>query len=260
MRKIIFIFIISLLYQINNACAKEKIVLASDIWCPYICTPNSDFPGYMVEMARDIFAEFDIEVEVKITSWHKALKDAKNGKINGVLGAMKSDAYDFIFPETHQALDVTKCYIRGDEDWKYKDLTSLDGKKIGLILNYEYPYELSQYVIKQYRKNPKLFEIATGEEAVDHSVDNLISGKIDVYIENHHVMEMYLANKKHLEIKEVGTVSTTPEKLYIAFSPKNATSYDYVQFLNRGMADYKNSGKLLKLYQKYGIYQDVEKK
>ena len=41
----------------NGLLTAKTVVLVADEWCPYNCAPNSDKPGYVVEIAELVFAE-----------------------------------------------------------------------------------------------------------------------------------------------------------------------------------------------------------
>lgn len=54
---------LALLLAVVLQCARaETITIVADPWCPYNCEPGSDEPGFMVEIARRVFAEAGIEV------------------------------------------------------------------------------------------------------------------------------------------------------------------------------------------------------
>lgn len=49
---ILAVSIFSLSTQVK---AEEVITLVADEWCPYNCVPNSEKPGYAIEIAQEIF-------------------------------------------------------------------------------------------------------------------------------------------------------------------------------------------------------------
>ena len=239
--------------------AKEKIILAADVWCPYNCEPDSKNPGFLIEMAQIIFEEHDIEIEYRLMPWSKALDAVKNGSIHAVVGASKASDRNFIYPDHYQALDVINCYVREEVNWNYSGNASLSGKKLGLILNYKYPYEVSEYIDNLYLETPDKIFFATGNNAVKQNVDSLRDGIIDVYLENANVMDSFISYFKIPDIKKAGSVNVNPTKVYIAFSPEIRKSYIYASMLSRGMVKIRNSGQLADLYKKYGIYTGLEK-
>ena len=79
-----YFIVILLLSCAQFAFAKEKIILAADMWCPYNCEPDSKNPGFLIEMAKIIFEEHDIEIEYRLMPWSKALDAVKNGSIHAI--------------------------------------------------------------------------------------------------------------------------------------------------------------------------------
>ena len=53
----------------------------------------------MVDIAREIFAASGFDVEYRNYGWARSLSLARENRIDGVIGALKGDAPDFVFPE-----------------------------------------------------------------------------------------------------------------------------------------------------------------
>jgi polar amino acid transport system substrate-binding protein len=243
----------------NLVFAKETITIASDMWCPYNCDPKSDNPGFLIEIAKSIFEKQNIAIEYRLMSWSDSLEALENGEIHAIVGASKTDDRDFVYPENYQALEVVNCYIKKDMDWYYAGINSISGKKLGLILNYKYPYEISTYIDEVFPIHPENFLFSTGENAVAANINNLKNSATEIYLENSNVMDAYLAKNPDVELKEAGSVNSAPTEIYIAFSPKIKKSHIYAALLSDGMAELRNSGKLSELYKKYGIYTGFTK-
>jgi hypothetical protein len=43
----------------------QQLVIAADVWCPVNCSIKDEKPGYMIEVARQIFNQNNIQVEYK---------------------------------------------------------------------------------------------------------------------------------------------------------------------------------------------------
>jgi hypothetical protein len=39
------------------------ITVVTDDWCPYSCTPGSEYPGYMIEVAAEIFKKAGYQIK-----------------------------------------------------------------------------------------------------------------------------------------------------------------------------------------------------
>jgi len=55
------------------------LLVLSDPWCPYNCQPDSDKPGYVVEMLREIFPPPTWQLKYQIVPWDRALQQVREG-------------------------------------------------------------------------------------------------------------------------------------------------------------------------------------
>jgi polar amino acid transport system substrate-binding protein len=235
--------------------SKEKIILAADKWCPYNCEPGSETPGYMVEMAKEIFSKYNIEIDYIVKPWDEAIEDVKEGRVHGIIGSSFMENSDLVFPSVPQAYGITAAYTLQDSKWKYDGINSLKGLKIGLILGYKYPEDIGNYVFITLPKAPELFIFEGGKNAVQDQINNLVDNKTDVYFENEYVMSWEMKSSNEIKLRNAGQVGNDLDRLYIAFSPKLKKSYTYAKILSEGMEEMRNSGKLAELYKKYGLSQ-----
>jgi polar amino acid transport system substrate-binding protein len=76
----------------------DVIRLRADLWCPYNCEPGADRPGYMVEIAREVFAAAGHEIEYRTLNWVRSLEEARHGTVDGVIAATAVEAAGFVLP------------------------------------------------------------------------------------------------------------------------------------------------------------------
>lgn len=253
MKKIIAIGISLFLFIVISSTDSwaDVITLRADEWCPYNCQPNSNEPGFMVEIAEVIFKKAGHTVEYDIMPWSRAIEDARQGKINGIIAAGKDDAPDFIFPEIEQAKMYGAFYVKKGDSWQYKGLDSLKVKVLGVIKDYTYIPEIDKY-INDNQKNRKLIQVASGDTALDSSIKKLLAGRIGVVIEDSNVMSQYI--KKNLGADQLQVAGQLPpDDLYIAFSPSNPKSKEYAKMISEGIAELRKSGKITEILNKYGL-------
>lgn len=229
----------------------DTITLGADEWCPYNCDPGSDLPGFMVEIAATIFKAKGHTVDYRVMPWTRAIQDARTGKYNGIIGAGKEDAPDFVFPAEEAALMKNALFGKSGMTWRYTGIDSLNEKTLGVVKGYTYTEEIDSY-IKANEKKSQRIQVASGETALDSNVKKLISGRIDVIIEDANVMGHYLKkNALENEVQEVGEMPT--DKLFIAFSPSNPLSQNYAGMISEGLVQLRNSGELKRILEKYGL-------
>lgn len=229
----------------------DTIKLRSDSWCPYTCDPKSASPGFLIEIAREIFEKAGHKIDYQTLNWARAIEEARNGNIDGVVGGYKSDSPDFIFPTEPQCLAYSTLFTNAKETFSYKDQTSLATKKVGVINGYSYD-EATDQAIKDKNKS---YVVVAGDRASEQLIKMLETKRIDAYYENPIVFEhqLSLLKMKSSDFKDIGGPPQKNTECYIAFSPKNPKSKQYAEILSKGMLDLRQSGRLKKILANYHI-------
>ena len=245
------IIVLPLLQLISISLYADTIRLRSDAWCPYTCDPTSTTPGFLIEIAREVFKKSGHTIDYKTLNWARAIEEARNGSIDGVVGGYKSDTLDFIFPKEPQCLAYFALFTNASDTFSYKDQKSLTAKKIGVINGYSYD-EITDQAIKEKNKS---YVIVAGERASEQLIKMLQAKRIDAYYENPIVFEhqLSLLGLKSSEFKNAGGPPQQNTECYIAFSPKNPKAKLYAEILSTGMLDLRRNGTLKKILEHYHI-------
>lgn len=235
----------------------EEITIVADEWCPYNCTATSEKPGYVVELAREIFAEQNIKVKYKVLPWERALKQTSNGEYQGIIGiAKKEGGNNYIYPANEVGVNINYFYVKTPSYWHYENESSLEFATIGLVQGYSYA-DLGNYV-QTYKDDNLRIQITTTENPVATNVKKLLAGRITAIYEDRFVQEYYL-NKENIKdlVTRAGTAhkKITPEEdyIYLAFPKKNAKSKQYAKIFNSGLEKWRKNGKLEELMKKYKL-------
>lgn len=232
----------------------ETVTIVADNWCPYNCEPKSDKPGFMIEIAQKVFEKHGITVDYKILPWTRAVEETRAGKYTAVVGALRKDVPDFIFPEEHQARSQDGFFVKKGNPWRFKDISSLESVSLGAIAGYAYNDEINDYV-EAHKDDFKRVQLAFGGEALYINAKKLLLGRIGALVENVDVMRQYLKdNKKDGEIEFAGSLSTDVSgNLYVAFSPANPDAARYATMLSEGTKVLRESGELKAIMVRYGL-------
>ena len=259
---LIFKTILTIVVGISLSCHQakaENITLAADIWCPYNCDPQSDKPGYMVEVAKAAFAKHGITVDYKVMPWARAIEDTKANKYNGVIGAYYRDAPGFVYPDIHQGKCQNAYYVRQDNDWVFKGIESLSDKTLGVVSDYSYSEDLDAYIESNKDNSLKIQKIY-GDNATENNLKKLVMGRLDVIVEDIHVTEYYLSQNNLSgmkdKLKKAGIVEDKTDGsgiVFIAFSPNNPNSKKYAKILSDETKIMMENGEFAKILEKYGI-------
>jgi len=245
-KSIIILLSLTLFSQVLWA---DDIVITADPWCPYLCEPESDMPGFMVEIAQQVFKKAGHNLIYKHEPWARALRNSRMGTNNGSIGAYKSDAPDHIFTAEELGVSTTLFFIKKGTAWRYNSTVSLEKITIGVIRGYSYGGELDAYV-KKHQKNWKKVQIS---DSLHSLVKKLLAGRIDTFPDDRMVVNWYVKkNNLSGKLQEAG-LAVDSEKLYIAFSPKLKSSQKYAEILSNGIGEFRKNGQLSKILSRYGL-------
>ncbi|MGH1460942.1 MAG: substrate-binding periplasmic protein [Neptuniibacter sp.] len=240
-----------LLFIFAGSANAEKIVLAADEWCPFNCKPVSSKPGFMIEVATQVFSEQGHTVEYKVMSWSRAIREARVGNINGIIGAFKGDAPDFIYPDQELSILSNTFFVRKDSQWKFKNVSSLKEVQLAAIAGYDYGDELRDYI--QNNQTDQVSLLNGQGQPLAKAIKLLHKKRVDALIEADPVF-WYTAQTLGLQdqFKTAGR-SNEPEHSYITFSPALPTSKNYAQILSAGIESLRANGDLARILSKYGL-------
>lgn len=232
--------------------AANLITVAGDNWCPYNCEPGSELPGYMIEIATEVFKQAGYEVRYESVPWSRVVTGVEEGIYDAAVGAAKGDIPGAIFPEEELGSATNSLFVRKGDPWRYAGAESFKNIHLGVIGEYYYTDEINAYI--EANKNSSQVDILLGDNAVERNLTKLLDKKIDVYIEDYNVA-YYAANKIGLDknaIEIAGSIDE-PMLIYVAFSAKNPQSAKWAGLLSAGIKELRASGRLAEILKKYGM-------
>lgn len=243
--------VLILLSAFANNAAAEKITIAADVWCPFNCEPNSEQPGFMIEVANKVFTAQGHEVNYIVMNWSRAIREAELGNINGIIGAFPGDAPDFIFPEQELSVLSNTFFVHKDSNWHYQGVDSLKEIQLVAIAGYDYGPELRKYIQQSGSEHVSL--LSGQGQPLRRGIQMLNLKRIGAIVEADQVF-WYTAQQLGIagNFKAAGH-SSEPMKSYIAFSPALESSSEFAQTLSDGIVSLRASGELAEILQKYGL-------
>jgi polar amino acid transport system substrate-binding protein len=228
-----------------GAALADTLSLRADNWCPMNCDPKSDKPGYLIEIAKAIFSPAHT-IDYQTLNWARAISETRTGAFTAIVGAAKSDAPDFVFPDNELGNSKSCFYAKADSKWSYTGTDSLKAVKLGVTKDYTYGDPFDAYV----KTNPGNVEALSGDDVLEKQVKMLLADRTGALIDDSNVVSHYM-NANKVAIKEAGCLEATP--LYIAFSPKNPKAKEYAKQLSDGVASLRSAGKLQPILDRYGL-------
>ena len=227
-----------------------KVKIATDPWCPYVCEEQGRNPGMLVEIAEQAFAVTGYFIEFIWLNWARAIKEARVGNVQGIIGAYRSDSPDFLFGKEHLALSHMCFYTKPNDHWRYSGLSSLNSQSISLVNAYSYGDEFDNYVIKEQLSGRKNIFRAYGKETLKQRITLLNNNKVDVLVEDQLVInEVNRSLKQGSQLRHAGCLPS--EKIYLAFSPDSNLSPRLSRALDQGIKILRENGRLQQIINKY---------
>ncbi|MBF0242021.1 MAG: transporter substrate-binding domain-containing protein [Desulfamplus sp.] len=230
----------------------DVITLRADMWYPYNGEPNSDKPGYIIEIADYIFTNAGHQIDYQLLNWARTCKEVESGKWNGAVGGSYKENPGCIFSEEELGVMQNVFYAKKGINWRYSGVESLKNIKIGIIKDYSYGDTLNEY-FKTEKSN--LVQVIYGDNPLEANIKKLLLGRIDVVIEDKAVFEA-IAHKMNIlpQIEVVGNLPIDESyHIFIAFSPKNSKSEEYADLITKGVKEMRANGKLDEILASYGL-------
>jgi polar amino acid transport system substrate-binding protein len=253
MKKGLFLCFIFIVLTASYTPGGEVITLRADIWEPYNAAPESDKPGFMIEVAKTIFtkAGYTVDYQCKGWTWDRSIEEVRQGRIDAIVGAAKDDAPDFVFPEEPFVYQQVTIFKKKGNPWRYQGVNSLQNIKLGVISGYAYDEAIDEYIKKNADKGN--IQVVKTDNALELNIKKLDAGRIDATIED---ASVFFSKAASLGMKdkfeEAGFVGE-PDNITIAFSPAKETSKKYAEILSKGFKEMRASGEMKKLMDKYGL-------
>lgn len=235
----------------GSALAQEKTaVLAADPWCPHTCGAQDAKPGYMIEVAREALAKGGWQVVYKTAAWARVMHDVKAGKLDGAAGSLRDEgeAAGLVVPDEPLGRQANAFVVRAGDPWTMQGLDSLQGRKVGSIKDYSYSKEIDGWL----EGHAAQVQALGGENALDRNLQKLVSGRIDVVVEDEAVLLHALrAGKLGDKVRIAGQMPGGD--LFLALTPVGGRGAALAKALDQGIRDLRASGRLGQIVEGYGL-------
>jgi polar amino acid transport system substrate-binding protein len=145
--KAFFITLTMLVLLCPSALAAEKLVFATTVWPPYQYEENGQLTGITADIVREAARRLNIELEIQVLPWKRALRDVKEGYANGMLSALHTEERSQFMYYTSLPLFSVRTVIFGKKEKQIKitGLDDLKNKSIGVVVGYSYGPEFDNY-------------------------------------------------------------------------------------------------------------------
>ena len=251
-RHMVAIFIVALgLHGTVRAQPAEVVRIATEDWCPLVCTENGKVTGgYLTEAITQAMQLRGYKVEFALRLDFGAINEMKGTALQGT----------FVGPHDQgvKISDVVfwtrECfYTLTDSAWTYNGVESLTSVSLGISSDFTFEVpELDQHIEKN-RRNHNLIDIAHGDHASSINLNKLLGKRFQVLAEDEAVMAMLLDKTKAADKVRMAGCTGKPLPIYVGFFNENPHSDDYAKALNAGMKQLAANGQLAALRQRYNV-------
>lgn len=249
----LLLFILQLFFVPLSAQA-ETLRFATDSWCPYICDTQSQKPGILVEATSEILLSSQYQPEYLRINWAQSIKQVRSGQLDALMGTYISDAPDFIYGKTAFMQSQMCFFVPQADNWKYKDLLSLDSRRIAIMNGYSYGALMDSYILNNENSGEHNIMRVSGDEDIKRRLTLLNRGRINTIIEDKRVFSYFISQAGvDSQFKSAGCLA--PEDVHIGFSPNIESSTQRAAMLEAGIKQLEESGRLEQIIQSYLVLQ-----
>lgn len=242
------VFTAILLAAIVSEAKADTIELRADDWCPYTCA-SSEHQGLLVEIATHIFTAAGHRVNFRTVPWTRAVLEVQHHQANGLIGVTPAEAPSLLYSAEPLMYAEDHWFVRTDNPWRFDDLTSLAGIKLGATEGYSYGQDIDAY-IAQHKSDAEKVQLYISDVSLQRNLRKLQRGNIDVLLEDCRVVTRAVQrHKKKVALVSAGLASQIG--LYIGFAADHPKSKHYIELLNKGSRALVESGELAQMLARY---------
>ena len=229
----------------------KEIVLGADIFCPYNCEtledPQSEFPGYIVELLHEIARQQAIDLKIVKRPATRIVVEMQSGTLQGTISVFSTkDVTSF-------GAKLQPCFVtRKDNPWEFNGPDSLLDICLGLVPDYGSAQWVMEHAEKYHDDDTKI-QWVRGEEPLVQNLKKIVAKRIDATRGD--AGAILWAAKQHqldAELKLVGCGDPSILRA-IGFAENFAEKQAYIDLFNKGYAALEESGRVQQLLDKYGL-------
>jgi len=227
-----------------------EMTMGLDAWEPYqYMTVGNKAAGLDVELVQAVTKGMDCKLNVVQGSWLELLSLLKEGNVDFVLGASKTEEREkFAYFSEPYRQERFQLYVRNEHaNLDVADLKAFveAGHKVGVVNEYYYGDEVAMLYA-----DDKLRSMFIGAIISELNVARLLDEEIDGLLEDSFVGASLLRRKGLDKYIKPHAISMGNSDVFVMFSKSSVTEQQVQQF-NAGMAQLRGSGVYEQIVNKY---------
>lgn len=249
-----FTAIAVLLLAAPLAQAEEPVRLASDAWCPFVCTSGEQVAGgYLVDAAAAALALRGKDAVPVLMPLNRAMHETVLGHIDGVYAPAIDARLRLSMP---LAYSRACFYTLAGSPWHYSGPGSLADRQVGIIDDYGYDDgPMDQYISRNRGQATKL-HFSYGQAAGLSNLRMLLHGRVPVVLEHEAVMARLAEGEQvSSRLRRAGCLEHRLP-LTVGFAADSQKATAALAALEDGLRELESSGALQALRKRYQLPAD----
>ncbi|WP_341662534.1 transporter substrate-binding domain-containing protein [Vibrio sp.] len=213
-----------------------------DEWPPYVID-SPYIKGLAYEIIEEAFSAQGYQMKHTIKPWSRALREVVMQRYDIALTVWKSsDRLKYLYFSDAYLVNSLIFVTLKDNAFDYQGVTSLAGKRVGVLRGYAYNDAFMQ---------SKDFERLDADNLTTN-IKKLRTGRIDVLVADKMVFRWLLRNS-NLDINGFKLISKplAENTLHLAISRYHPNKEEIMSAFNTGLKSLQESGRILKIFEKY---------
>lgn len=163
---------------------------------------------------------------VDFLPWSRAITQANQGKVDGLLTAVHSEAPELSFTSIPTA-EYRSCFLNIRQEKINRPRKFLHSAKIGISADYGYGTEIDTIINTFDEKN---VVVMSGQNTIDRLLKLNRNNRIDFFVEDE-LVAAYAAQRVQLKLSSAKCGEKHP--FYLTINPEFNSRYNVVQLLNK---------------------------
>lgn len=224
---------------------RAEIRLVANPWPPYTGERMLN-GGVATEIVRTALERAGYETTFEVVPWSRALNGSQNGAYDLLVCAWQSVERQQVFRLSDAYIENRIVFLRrAGSTWKYHDLKTLSGMRVGVVRDYAYGDAFNS--AENFVRDP------SGDFLTN--VRKLVSGRVDLTLEDEYVARFEIARDlAHLREKvDYSPVPLSTNTCHAAITRKHPQGANVIAAMNRELAEMRSEELLAQILLKHGL-------
>ncbi len=238
--------LVAVVLSLGTAAAAEVVTLSADSYLPFNGDPAAEKPGYMIELAKEVFQAHGMTVTYTLVPWARTLKAVQAGETDGAVGATTDEGLSY--PAEPQGQGRNGFITLASSTWAWSGATSLQGVSLGIVSGYTFGV-IDGFDVDAYVAAGKGVQVIKGDAPMAIAAEQLTRGRIGAFLD---LPPVFMAAVPDPTKYKVAYLAPSAQNLFIAFSP-NERGKRLAALLAEGTVALRANGKLAAILARYDL-------